>query len=158
MRFELTLDGTLKVTASQPATGMTNELKIDNAMSRFREEGREQAVLRLEEMFVRSDEIDDAPRHDSTQHATIEASSLETLIHADDAQVHIKPPKMVSAKSTKAASMLESARKTLGKLDGDDAEELRDLVEELEAALASSDQEAIEELCEELDDVLFYVQ
>jgi molecular chaperone DnaK len=35
VRFDLTLDGTLKVTATQPATGVSRELVIDNALSRF---------------------------------------------------------------------------------------------------------------------------
>ena len=33
VRFDLTLDGTLKVTATQSATGISKELKIDNALS-----------------------------------------------------------------------------------------------------------------------------
>ncbi|MEM9657442.1 MAG: Hsp70 family protein, partial [Planctomycetota bacterium] len=47
VRFDLTLDGTLKVTATQPATGMSKELNIDNALSHFQADERERAESRL---------------------------------------------------------------------------------------------------------------
>ncbi len=155
VRFELTLDGTLQVTASQPATGKSNVLKIDNAMSRFRAEGRASAVTRLEELFDSSDEIDNRPakRSAETGHR-----SWETLHWPSDAEATVQPPKMATGKSVLAESMLANARKTLGKLEGDDADEIRDLINKLEAALPGGDQSLIGEICAELDDVLFYVQ
>ncbi len=152
VRFELTLDGTLKVTATQPATGKSNELKVKNAMSRFREKGRDQAVIRLNEMFAGSDEIDNALE---VQAETINADVSATFDRPEDG---IKPSKMSNAKHQKAAQLLANAQNMLQKIDGDDAEEIRELSEKLEAALASGEQETINEICEELDDVLFYVQ
>ncbi|WP_459557388.1 Hsp70 family protein [Lacunimicrobium album] len=57
VRFELTLDGTLKVTATQTATGLSRQLEIDNALSHFQADERSRAQARLEEMFDESDEF-----------------------------------------------------------------------------------------------------
>ncbi len=57
VRFELPLDGTLKVTATQKATGLSRQLNIDNAHSQFQADGRSQALARLEEMLDESDEF-----------------------------------------------------------------------------------------------------
>jgi molecular chaperone DnaK len=55
VRFDLTLDGTLKVTATQNATGISRELVIDNALSQFQADDRGRAEARLGAMFDASD-------------------------------------------------------------------------------------------------------
>ena len=44
--YTLTLDGTLKVTATQPATGLSKDLIIDNALSHFQADERGRAEAR----------------------------------------------------------------------------------------------------------------
>ena len=150
VRFELTLDGTLKVIATQPATGKSGELKRDNALSRFREQGREEARARLEQLFDDSDEIQDTD--------SLNPRSWQTLHWADKDESTVKKPKMDSQPTSKAEAILANAEKTLSRLEGDDAEEIQELVKKLKASLEADDQESITALCEELDDVLFYVQ
>ncbi len=164
VRFELTLDGTLKVTATQPATGKTNELKVVNAMSRFREENREHAITRLAELFAESDELDNDADFSAGQASAgypVTSSSGKTfhlIDDSDDDASGLQPPKMASTGSNQAASVLTNARVALQRLEGDDADEIRDLVEQLEMAITDDDTDEIASLCEELDDVLFYVQ
>ena len=59
VRFDLTLDGTLNVTATQPATGISQELTIDNALSQFQADERDRAEARLGAIFDASDELID---------------------------------------------------------------------------------------------------
>ncbi len=143
VRFELTLDGTLKVTAMQPATGQSEELMINNAISKFREEDRSKAALRLEDMFTFSDEISDREPPSSTTAA----------VRLDAASQVPGPHDIPSA----AEAMLHKARRAGETVEGDDGEEIRELADQLESAIAAGDQDRIADLCDELDDVLFYV-
>ncbi len=51
VRLDLDLSGILKVTATERATGPPRHVTIDNAMERFRQRQRTDAIDRLEEMF-----------------------------------------------------------------------------------------------------------
>src|SRR5690606_34269841 len=55
VRFELTLDGTLSVTAVERRTGIAKSLKIQNALSAQNQEFREQSMERLGSMFSQAD-------------------------------------------------------------------------------------------------------
>jgi hypothetical protein len=58
----------------------------------------------------------------------------------------------------KTASLLERAGMMGQRVQGDDAEELETLCEQLYTALEADDQETIDGLTADLDDLLFYVQ
>ena len=45
VRFELDLNGILKVTAEEHATGLQKQLKVENAVSRFRQESRRASLV-----------------------------------------------------------------------------------------------------------------
>jgi hypothetical protein len=70
----------------------------------------------------------------------------------------IRAPKMASSQASSAAAMLAKARRIGSQISGEDAEEITLLGERLEAAIATDEEATIKSLCEELDDVLFYVQ
>ena len=53
--------------------------------------------------------------------------------------------------------MLRRAQSVAGKVSGEDADDLADLVQRLHQAISEGDQHSVAELSEELDDVLFYV-
>ena len=55
-------------------------------------------------------------------------------------------------------AMLAKAKRVGSQVSGDDAEEIRSLVADLETALAAEDADKVESICRELDDVLFYVE
>ena len=63
VQMDLTLDGTLKVTAKEKATGMMKNIVIDNAMARFAVEEKDAAQSRLDRMWAEPEwsEGDDAP-------------------------------------------------------------------------------------------------
>jgi molecular chaperone DnaK len=52
VQMDLTLDGTLKVSAREKATGLVKQVTIENAMARFAVEEREAAQQRLERMWA----------------------------------------------------------------------------------------------------------
>ena len=150
VRFDLSLDGTLKVTATQPATGVSEELTIDNALSRFRAEEKEQAQARLGELFDVSgglgDDADSAAEGADGEDGPTGATDATA---ADAAEASAFPA---------AAALLRQAGRIRPSVEGDDAEDLDRLTSRLEQAIAEDDAAAVQRISGQLDDVLFYVQ
>ena len=143
VRFDLTLDGILRVTATQSATGNSQELIIDNALSEFQEQDREQAEARLGAIFDSSDEIlddTDFPKQDR-QSSTPDSHALAPNL----------------AKYPAAAAMLEQC-KSLSGIPAEDLDDIRAVSKNLRAAIADDNAVKVTSLCEELDDILFYIQ
>lgn len=88
--FDLTLDGVLKVTATQPASGRVKELVVDNALSHFTGEKLAEAQTRLHSMFDESDQLSDLEQlefrqSDNRDHDLLKAAMREgTLYPARD--------------------------------------------------------------------------
>jgi molecular chaperone DnaK (HSP70) len=149
VRFDLTLDGTLSVTVTQPATGIRKELTIENALSQFQADQRDRAEARLGAMFDTSDELledNDLPSlqkwSDSGQQ---DAKVAEETANAD-------------ANFPAAQALLSEADRLMPSVGKEDAEDIQALTRQLKQAIASEDQAKVNRLCEELDDVLFYVK
>ncbi|TWT67108.1 Hsp70 family protein [Allorhodopirellula solitaria] len=152
VRFQLSLDGTLKVTARQFGNDQPSELVINNALAQFQEEERGKASDRLAEMFLQSDEIQSSPEghlHDPSGSTVIDA--VGTAAPAAEAEV----PEDDGLASHRAT--LRRAQAALGKVQGEDASEIAELAERLEAAIDAQDADTASETSNELDDVLFYV-
>ncbi|MCD0462478.1 Hsp70 family protein [Roseiconus lacunae] len=148
--FNLTLDGTLRVTAKQPGTGRVEELTIDNTLTRFAEDDRERAALRLNQMFEESSELLDADE--------LPVSESRDQQRVD--QPHQNPAANEAARQRfpRAHTLLDKAIELQGTIGSEDAEELRELRDRLIAAIEADDAKAVEDLTVDLDDLLFYVQ
>ncbi|MEX0716493.1 MAG: Hsp70 family protein [Planctomycetaceae bacterium] len=154
VRFDLTLDGTLIVAASQPATGISKELTIDNALSQFQADDRDRAEARLGAMFDASDELledDDLPSRRQWAEQSDHESSRRDSSNGNDVAAG-------EAAFPEAARLLDKAKSLKASVAEEDAEDLRSLTENLEQAMAVGDRSAVASLCEELDDILFYVR
>lgn len=154
--FDLTLDGVLKVTAKQPASGRVEELVVDNALSQFAAHEREAAQSRLRFMFEQSTEIagldelvPNSEFHDDVRvdnaHRSPQDSRLNVLEKARE-------------RFPKTASLLERAVALGQQVQGEDAEDLETLCEQIYSALETDDEDSIKDLTADLDDMLFYVQ
>ncbi|MGE3999749.1 MAG: Hsp70 family protein [Planctomycetaceae bacterium] len=154
VRFDLTLDGTLDVTATQPATGVSKALRIDNALSQFQADQRDRAQARLGAMFDASQElISDADWPSLRQWESREKHELP-------ASGRLGGDGLAAAASRfpAALDLLKRAEEIKSSVAGDDAEEIEMLCESLYEAIADNDPTAIATLSAELDDVLFYVR
>lgn len=154
VRFDLTLDGTLNVTATQAATGIRKELTIDNALSQFQADERDRAEARLGAMFDASEEllenVDLPTPQQWTAAAPFHAEAPNAANRTDRAAYDSKFPEAVAL--LKKAESLEST------VPAEDARDIESLCENLHQAMASDDPSQVASLCVELDDVLFYVQ
>ncbi len=149
VRFELTLDGTLKVTATQAATGLCQALTIDNALSQFQADQREHAEGRLAEMFDSSEEYDDDMPHPNEWHES--ATETTTLSAAADSD-------SLETKFPAALALIKKAESLKSSVSGQDAADIESLCERMMDAMSSGDSPALPALIEELDDILFYVR
>jgi molecular chaperone DnaK len=154
VRFDLTLDGTLKVTATQPATGISRDLTISNALSQFRADERSLAEARLGAMFDASEELldeDDLPSLSQWQTSDSDSDSDSDRFAANAVQT-------MPAKFPEAIALLKKAERLHSSVEGQDARDMESLSRNLEDAIAAGDPVAVASLSAELDDLLFYVR
>jgi molecular chaperone DnaK len=151
VRFDLTLDGTLKVTATQPATKLSRELVIDNALSHFQTDLRTSAEARLETLFDASHELLDEEDLASRREWDADVDDGETDSSASGTQ---PPPAMYQD----AAVLLKKAQTLKTSVSGQDARDLESVCSNLQKALANDDAAAVASLAAELEDLLFYVR
>ncbi len=146
VRFELTLDGTLKVTAIEHVTGTTEVLQVENALSEFQEKRRSQAKIRLADMFAASAETGHVPAG-GTDEAAEDIAVGEGVSAGGQATAY-----------PEAAALLEQARSIRQGVTGQDAEDIQDLTTQLQEAMEQGKTDLVTELTRDLEDLLFYVQ
>lgn len=140
VRFDLDLDGILTVTAVEKATGLEENLTIDNAMSRFRSEDHDSAKTRLDAAFAE-------PK------ATAVDQPQQSVTEPDDDL----PPELKQTIG-KANELLTQANRLLVDANERDAEDMRELIDQLDAAIQARSAEDINDAIAKLDDLVFYLQ
>jgi molecular chaperone DnaK len=133
VRFELNLDGILKVTAQERETGLAKEITIDNAITRFRAASRTEAKQRLAAMF-----------------GQLPPGEEETAL-ATEAEGTASP-------FDRARQTLSTARRLVSQAPAADAGEMRVLIDRINQAIETGDAATANEVAEQLDDLVFYLQ
>jgi molecular chaperone DnaK len=142
VRLDLDLNGILKVTATERATGLARQVTIDNVMERFRKRHRTDAVDRLEAVFRTAEGVDGAGGEDQAEEADAAADF---------------PPAL--AQATRAADdLIAKAERVLPKANPEDAGELKALLDDLRAALGRRSEEEIRRVSAEVEDLVFYLE
>ncbi|HEY1188620.1 MAG TPA: Hsp70 family protein [Gemmata sp.] len=155
VRLDLDLNGILRVTATERATGLAKQVVIDNMMERFRHRERTDAIERIDALFAGSEgfegaedeEFDGAEEGTDGAAARAEgpgdapadgATELRHAVEAADVQIAKAGP-------------LETAASP------EDAAEMRGLVQDLRAAVARGSVADIRRITAELEDLIFYL-
>ncbi len=186
VQMELTLDGTLKVTAREKATGLMKNIVIDNAMARFAVEEKDAAQSRLDRMWAEPEwkEGDDEP---------IDPAKLADLLGSepgaydddeeddddDDDEGYQKFPVpepeeeaaaprfqfptdaggiMGQREAVQARALLEKAERVGAKANAEDQAELGRLTAKVKAALDERRWPDLQSTSNALADVLFYLE
>jgi molecular chaperone DnaK len=149
VRFELTLDGTLKVTAIERQSGLSKTLKINNALSQMGEDYLEASAARLGAMFENTEGFE------RFSGETIEADELATepSIAEDD----LRQFDVGDAPQSALRQLVAKAKALRPKISEDDAADIDRLMDLIDRADASEDQDLLAGLEAELDDLLFYL-
>jgi molecular chaperone DnaK len=130
-RMDLDLDGILRVTATEKATGLTKQITIERATAALSETELSNARARVRELFVDAEEEDDF----------------------DDAI------DVVATDSWPAAeALLARSRALLDRMPAADREEAIALNEDLHVALREKEKDRVTRLSKELEDFLFFVE
>ncbi|MDT8407504.1 MAG: Hsp70 family protein [Methylococcales bacterium] len=127
LTLELDLNGLLKVSAREKATGLEKTVTIDNAIARFEQEQLSDARQRVSDLFG-------------------EAAADESEATAPESE-RIKAARLAIAK---AESLFDQV--TL-----EDREDLSDMIETLTDLIAHDDEAALVEPLEQLNDMLYYL-
>jgi molecular chaperone DnaK len=161
VRFDLTLDGTLTVTAVERQTGISKALKIDNALSQMEGMGKVATEERLEGLFRDSNEFsaalntsnsideDEKTRPiewDQSAHE-METDESKTALGSDTGEV-LQPKRL---------EILNRARSIRESVSSDDADDIDRLLRLIETAEQAKDSELLDGLEAELEDLLFYL-
>ncbi|MDX1929933.1 MAG: Hsp70 family protein [Pirellulaceae bacterium] len=149
VRFELTLDGILKVTAIERQSGITKTLKIDNALSQMGEAYVAESESRLQSMFADSEGFEEfeAETIDTEGIAIGSEASTNSIQRFDSPAPALSPIHQLVAKA-------KALRPSISSEDAADIDRLLGLIDQ---ATEKGDQELIAGLQAELDDLLFYV-
>jgi molecular chaperone DnaK len=155
VQLDLNLDGMLKVSAREKATGLQKQVTIENALARFEREEGAQARARLERLWG-------APGLD--EGGLDEDDAEDDMLAAPAADLGLELPELVAGpregqrETVQARALLEKADRLLEKISPEDRTELERLTGKLRNALTDRQWTQVTDLGNELSDVLFYLE
>jgi molecular chaperone DnaK len=147
VQLDLNLDGVLRVTAKERATGLQKQVTIENALAKFQRDERDAARGRLEELWDDADLTDTAPGASLDENETLPDMPELAPVQADSRRENVQ-----------ARALLEKAERLLATVPAEDRQELERLMSNLSHALADGNAERRHEASNNLADVLFYVE
>ncbi len=128
--FELDKNGILHVTAMEKRTGVTKNITIDNAISRFEQDEMADAQKLVTELFNGTEET---PPEDASHHLS-------------------------NSEKIKAIALVEKAQGLMEQASPEDGEELVTLIEEINDAVKSDDGAGLVAATDELSEIIFYIE
>jgi molecular chaperone DnaK len=144
VQLDLNLDGMLKVSARERATGLQKEVMIENALARFEREERDDARERLDQLWAgqREDE-------EGEEEAGGAAEELPSLVPG---------PREGQREAVQARALLEKAQRLMERAAEEDQAELERQMERVRTALTDRKWDLLTAACNELADTLFYLE
>jgi molecular chaperone DnaK len=151
VQLDLNLDGILKVSARERATGLQKQVVIENALARFEREEREQARERLEQLWALPGGADDYDDEDEETNglAPEEEEELPSLVAG---------PREGQREAVQARALLEKAERLLDRTQPEDRAEVERLMTKVRTALTDREWDKLTAACNELADTLFYLE
>ena len=128
LKLTLDLNGILHVSAIEKNTGLEKSIVIDNAISRFEEDEMAAAKDRLNALFGDNGSVINNAE-ENTQHTIVQAKAL-----------------------------VEKAERMLEKASSDDREDMVNMIELINDAIAQEDLVDLKEQVEQLSDILYYLE
>ncbi|MFN0056128.1 MAG: Hsp70 family protein [Planctomycetales bacterium] len=142
VRLDLDLNGILKVTAVERATGLARHVVIDSMMERFRQQQRVDAMERLDKVFG-----------DQSQSPT-EVDVIESSVVQEEAPLDPSLREAIEAAQTLIAKSAEIERTA----NAEDAAELSALLSDLRKAVSRRVEPDIRRIVDEVEDLVFYLE
>ena len=143
VQIDLNLDGMLKVSARERATGLQKQVTIENALARFERDERDLARQRLERLWSDSGDQEEAVEE------IPEELAIPQLVPG---------PREGQRETVQARALLEKADRLLGRLPAEDRTEVERLMTRVRTALTDRQWEQVTAGSNELTDILFYIE
>jgi molecular chaperone DnaK len=142
VQLDLNLDGMLKVSAREKATGLQKQITIENALARFEREERTAARERLEQLWSEGEE-----------------EPVEGVAGGAEEMPSLMPgPREGQREAVQARALLEKAERLAQKVPEEDRAELERLMERLRTVLTDRQWDKVTTASNELADILFYIE
>ncbi len=149
VRLDLDLNGILKVTATERATGLAKHVVIDSATERFRQSQRTDAVDRLEAVFGTLE-------HPYKPHVAL-SGPAEDLEPSDTFSAPSMTPSLRHAVES-AQALVAKAKGLESDANDEDAEELRAMLADLQGAVERGSEHDIRVALHEVEELVFYLE
>jgi molecular chaperone DnaK (HSP70) len=166
-RMSVDLDGILHVTAIEKCTGRSKHITIAQALEAKSEADIAEARRRLEALYATrsSDGVEqgewleaEMDEQDEEESEEIDAE-IDGEDRADTAAAESVPPNGIWAEVSREGRLLvERSRQLLDQMHEEDREEVIDLSEQIETAIAATDETALKSAAKELRELLFFVE
>ncbi len=153
VQLALTLDGTLRVTAREKATGLSKEITIENAIGRLPQDQMLAAQRRLQRLWET-----EAGAEDDYEALLTQVEDAARITEADAMPELIAGPSEGQRESVQARALLDKAAQLRPQSTPEDQQDLDQLCERLQVGLADRNWPAVQQACAELSDVLFYLE
>ncbi len=149
VQLELNLDGMLKVTAKEKATGLQKQVTIENALAPLSETAIAEGRQRLDELWGR-------PAHDEGGEDEFDDAS-EISVGGELPEL-VDAPREGQRETVQARALLEKAERMLDKISAEDRIEVEKNMGKVRTALTDRQWDKVTLACNELSDILFYLE
>jgi molecular chaperone DnaK len=149
VQLDLNLDGMLRVSAREKATGLQKQITIDNALARYEREEYDAARERLDVLWADSFGGDDVPIPYGDEDRPAAAPPVPELMTG---------PREGQRETVQAKALLEKADRLRDAVQAEDRPELERLMERVRTALTDRQWAALAVASNELADALFYLE
>jgi molecular chaperone DnaK len=143
VQLDLNLDGMLRVSARERATGLQKQITIENALARFERDERDAARERLEQLWSDADE---------------ELADAGLVGGQEELPALVPGPREGQREAVQGRALLEKAERIIQKVQPEDRGELERLMERVRTALTDRQWDKLTAASNELADVLFYLE
>ena len=151
VQLDLNLDGILKVSAREKATGLQKQVTIENALAQFERDEQAGSRERLNRLW--GDRENDGFGDED------EDFEEELGVGGPDVVPELLPgPREGQREAVQARALLEKAERLMEKVQTDDRPEIERQLTEVRNALTDRKWDAVTKACNELADTLFYLE
>jgi molecular chaperone DnaK len=155
VQLDLNLDGVLRVSAKERATGLSKTVTIENALAKFRREEHAAALERLERLW--QDEGEDEYEDEDFDEAGEGPDDLPAV--GPEGMPELVPgPREGQREAVQARALLEKAQRLLDRAAPEDRPELERLMQAVQTALTDRKWTELTTASNTLADTLFYLE
>jgi molecular chaperone DnaK len=152
VQLDLNLDGMLKVSARERATGLQKQVVIENALARYEREERDQARERLEQLWAGRDD------EEFEEEGAAAAAEGEAPAAEEEVPTLLPGPREGQREAVHARALLEKAERLFDRISPEDRAEVERHMERVRTFLTDRQWDRVKAASDELADILFYLE